>query len=30
MPLDPQGNPAPDGQVTLIDVLRLEQLLMGL
>ena len=30
MPLDAQGAPAPDGQVTLIDILRLEQLLMGL
>ena len=30
MPLDVLGDPAPDGQVTLIDVLRLEQLLMKL
>ena len=30
MPIDSQGNPAPDGQVTLADVLRLQQLIMGL
>ena len=30
MPTDSQGNPAPDGQVTLADVLRMHQLIIGL
>jgi len=29
MPIDSQGNPTPDGQVTLTDVLRLQQLIVG-
>ena len=29
MPLDSQGNPAPDGQITLADVVRLLQLISG-